>query len=139
MRTSRAFTLLLATVALAACESTTSLDVPGLEGTWNANVIEFSDNAAPQTVVDLIQRDGATYSLTVEASGTAATLFDDGVGGSSSDSGSLNSSNSQLTLGGQTFDAVRDGDTLTLTDSDDMFDFGTGDEVSATLRIVLVR
>ncbi|MEM7415125.1 MAG: hypothetical protein AAF389_06495 [Gemmatimonadota bacterium] len=139
MRTIRALALVLAAIGLQACESTTSLDVPGLEGMWTATMIEFSDNSSPQTVVDLIQRDGATYSLTVEASGTASTLFDDGVGGSSSDSGSLNSANSQLTLGGQIFDAVRDGDSLTLTDADELFDFGSGDEVPATLRIVLTR
>ena len=125
---------------LGACgDDGTSLDTSGLEGTWNATVIEFTDNADAQQVVDLIQRDGATFTLVVDATGTASTTFNDGVGGTSSDSGSLNSGATTLTLDGQTFAATRDGDVLTLVDANEMFDFGSGSEVSATLRIVLNR
>ncbi len=48
------------------------------------------------------------------AEGAASTLLDDGLGSTSSDSGGLNSTATTLTLGGGTFDAQRDGDTLTL-------------------------
>ena len=127
-------------LTLGACgDDGTSLDAVGMEGTWNATVIEFTDNADSQNVVDLIQRDGATFTLVVDATGTASSTFDDGVGGTSSDSGTLNSAATTLTLGGQIFDATRNGDALTLVDPDELFDFGSGSDVSATLRMVLSR
>ena len=66
-------------------------------------------------------------------------MFDDGLGGNSSDSGTLNSAGTVLTLGGVPFDAVRNGSVLTLTNANQQFDFGSGSSVSATLRIVMNR
>jgi hypothetical protein len=140
MRNLRSIYSLATLLVLGACgDDGTSLDTVGLEGTWNATVIEFTDNANSQNVVDLIQRDGASFTLVVDATGTASSTFDDGVGGTSSDSGTLNSDATTLTLGGQTFDATRNGDVLTLVDPGELFDFGSGSEVAATLRIVLSR
>lgn len=131
--------LLTLAVVTAACDDTTGLDVEDLQGSWIATVIEFTDNADSQNVVDILQRDGASFTLNVDAAGTASSLFDDGVGGSSSDSGSLDSTGTTLTLGGQVFSASRSGNVLTLSDASEQFDFGSGSDVPATLRIILNR
>ena len=62
----------------------TGLDSEDLRGTWAASVYEYTDNANAQNVTDIIQRDGASFTLTVDASGAASTLFDDGLGSTSS-------------------------------------------------------
>lgn len=92
--------LAAAAVIFTACDDGTGLEAVDLEGTWAASVYEFTDNANASNVVDVTVRDGATFTLTVDENGTASTLFDDGVGGSSSDSGTLNSEGTVLTLGG---------------------------------------
>ena len=137
----RGMTMVVATgLVLAGCsDDGTGLEVVDLEGTWNATVYEYTDNANSSSVEDVIQTNGASFTLTVDATGNAATLFDDGVGGSSSDSGSLNSAGTTLTLGGVAFDALRNGNVLTLTNANRQFDFGTGSSVSASLRIVMNR
>ena len=127
-------------LALAGCsDNGTGLEAVDLQGTWNATVYEYTDNANSSNVVDIIQRDGASFSLTVDASGNASTLFDDGLGDNNSDSGTLNSAGTTLTLAGVAFDAVRNGNVLTLTNANRQFDFGSGSSVSATLRIVMNR
>ena len=131
-------TIATAFAAVACGDDGTGIEAADLEGTWNASVYEYTDNAVPQNVVDVIQRDGASFTLTVDATGVASTLFDDGVGGSSSDSGTLSSDGTILTLAGDPFTAQRNGDVLTLQYTDDSFDFGSG-SVPATLRIVMNR
>ena len=124
---------------LAACgDDGTGLDAMSLEGTWIAINYEYTDNADELRVVDIITRDHASFSLTVDANGTASTLLDDGVGGTSSDSGTLDSTQTTLTLAGSPFEAQRDDDKLRLTYGAASFDFGEG-STSATLRIVLIR
>ncbi|NNF26493.1 MAG: hypothetical protein HKN73_04615 [Gemmatimonadetes bacterium] len=137
---SRLMALTLATgLALAACgDDGTGITAQDLQGTWEASVYEFTDNADPLSVVDVILRDGASFTLTVDADGNASTLFDNGIGGSSSDSGVLNSDGTILTLAGDPFDAVRNGDRLDLSYATSSFDFGSG-SVAATLRIVMNR
>ncbi len=131
--------LCLGIMAAACGDDGTGLEAEDLQGTWTATVYEFTDNANAQNVVDVIQRDGATFTLTVDGEGTASTLFDDGVGGSSSDSGTLNSEGTILTLAGVPYSASREGDVLTLVDPEAQFDFGDGSSVAATLRIVMGR
>ena len=137
----RGLTIAVATsLALAGCsDNGTGLEAVDLQGTWLATVHEYTDNANSSNVVDIIQRDAASFSLTVDASGNASTLFDDGLGDNNSDSGNLNSAGTTLTLAGIAFDAVRSGNVLTLTNSNRQFDFGSGSSVSATLRIVMNR
>ena len=132
--------VIAASLVLAGCgDDGTGLDAVDLEGTWNATVYEYTDSANSSNVEDIIQTNGAMFTLTVDASGNASTLFDDGLGGSSSDSGTLNSAGTILTLAGVPFDAVRNGNVLTLTNASQQFDFGSGSSVSATLRIVMTR
>ena len=140
MKLNRLPPIIALTFAAVGCgDNGTGIEAVDLEGTWVASVYEFTDNANSQNVVDVIQRDGASFTLTVDASGSASTLFNDGLGGSSSDSGSLNSAGTTLTLGGVAFDAVRNGSVLILTNANQQFDFGSGSSVSATLRIVMNR
>ena len=116
-----------ASLVLVGCsDDGTGLEAVDLQGMWNATIYEFTDNANSQNVVDIIQRDGASFTLTVDATGSASTLLDDGLGGSSSDSGILTSAGTTLTLGGVAFDAVRSGNVLTLTNANRQFDFGSG-------------
>ena len=131
--------LALAVVTAGCGDDGTGLEAVNLQGTWIASVYEFTDNANAQDVVDIIQRDGASFTLSVDAAGIASTLLDDGVGSTSSDSGTLNSSGTLLTLAGAAFDASRNGNVLTLTNPTSQFDFGTGSSVAATLHVVLNR
>ena len=137
----RGMTMVIATgLVLAGCsDDGTGLEAVDLEGMWNAPVYEYTDNANASNVVDVIQTNGASFTLTVDAAGSASTLFDDGLGGTSSDSGNLNSAGTTLTLGGVAYDAVRNGNVLTLTNANRQFDFGGGSSVSATVRIVMNR
>ena len=133
-------TAVAASLVLTGCsDDGTGLEAVDLQGTWNATVYEYTDNTNSSNVVDIIQRDAASFSLTVDASGNASTLFDDGLGDNNSDSGNLNSAGTTLTLAGVAFDAVRNGNVLTLTNANRQFDFGSGSSVSATLRIVMNR
>jgi len=125
-----------ALVAVSGCDEVLNLAFQDLQGTWTATTYRFAENASPSNTVDLIQRDGASFSLTVEADGAATTVFDDGLSGSSLDSGSLDGTSTTLTLGDSSFRALRSGDVLTLTDVSTSFDFGTG-SAPATLVIVL--
>ena len=130
---------ILASIAIVGCGDGTGLEVADLEGTWVASVYQYTDNGNSQNVVDIIQRDGATFTLTVDAGGTASSLLADGLGSMSSDSGTLDSGTNRLTLGGGVvFEAQRNGGVLTLVDTDSSFDFGSG-STSAALRIVMNR
>lgn len=132
-------TAIAVSAAVVGCDDNgTGLEATDLQGTWIASVYEYTDNANALSVVDIIQRDGASFTLTVDASGSASTVFDDGLGNTSTDSGTLNSTTNTLTLGGTIFDAQRNGNVLILTDTDSSFDFGAG-STSATLRIVMNR
>jgi hypothetical protein len=65
-------------------------------------------------------------------------VFDDGQGGTDSDSGTLSVDGSTLTVGGETFEAERSGDVLILT-GDGEWDFdedGTDDPATLTIRLV---
>ena len=128
----------LALVFAACSDSGAGLEAVDLQGTWVASSYEYTDTSNPQNVVDVIPRDSASFTLTVDAAGNAATQFDDGQGSTSSDSGTLSSEGTSLTLAGRPFEAQRSGDLLTLSYADSSFDFGTG-STSATLRIVMHR
>ncbi len=125
-------------VSIVGCGDSTGLTAEDLEGTWNATSIVYTNNANSTESVDIVQTDGASFTMTVSASGTVSTLFDDGQGSTDSDSGTLSSDGSSITLGGDVFQAVRSGDQLTLTNVDESYDFGSG-SVSATVAATLTR
>ena len=137
MRILRLLFLAITVGTMTGCDTTADFGAVNLAGEWDAIVYEYTDNANA-TVIDIIQRDGASFMLTVDSNGEASTLFDNGLGNTSSDSGTLNSTETTLTLAGVTYTAELSGDVLTLRDPDSSFDFGNG-SVSASLRIVMIR
>jgi hypothetical protein len=82
-----------------------------------ATAIVFTNQANTSESVDLIDL-GASLTVTVTSTGTVSTVFDDGQGGTDSDSGTLSVDGTTLTIGGDSFQAVRSGDQLTLTTED---------------------
>lgn len=130
--------LFMSTLALVGCEEVIGLAFQDLQGTWDASTYRFAENADPSNTIDLIQRDGASFVLTVDSDGTASTLFDDGLGGSSSDSGTVDGTHTTLSIGETSFRALRSEDVLTLTDVSQTFDFGSG-STAATLVVVMNR
>lgn len=140
MRLKGLMALGLSAALATACGDSTGITVEDLVGTWSATLIEYTDNATGTLQVNLIAEDGASLVMTVTADGTASTVFNDGLGGTSSDSGTLSSSGTTLTISGETFQAERSGDVLTLTDETNEYDFDeNGSDDPATLVIRMVR
>jgi hypothetical protein len=122
-----------------ACGDSTGITPEDLAGTWEATEIVFTNQANTSESVDLVDL-GASLTVTVNASGAVSTVFDDGQGGTDSDSGTLSVDGTTLTIGGETFEAERSGDNLTLTDATAEYDFDDdGSDDDATLVIRLVR
>ncbi len=133
-------------VALAlACGDSTGVTVEDLTGTWVATEIVFTNPANASQSVDLIDQ-GATFTLTVRSDSTFTTVITEPGEPIETRTGDVSSNGDTLTVaesgqGSPTeFLASRSGDTLTLTTSDEEFDFD-GDEAEdpANLRIVLRR
>jgi hypothetical protein len=124
----------------AACGDSTGVEVEDLVGTWNATAYRYTNTANTAEQVDLIITQGASFTMTVSAGGTVSTTFDDGVGGTSSNSGTLSADGTTLTVAGDAFEAERSGDALTLTDATNEYDFDDdGSDDPATLVIQLTR
>jgi hypothetical protein len=139
MQIRRVMTVAALVAGLAACGDSTGLTPEDLAGTWDATEMVFTNQADASESVDIIE-DGASLTVTVNAAGTVSAVFDDGQGGTDSDSGTLGVDGSTLTIGGETYSAARSGDDLTLTDSTSEFDFDDdGSDEAATLVIRLVR
>lgn len=71
--------------------------------------------------------------MTVSVGGTIRTTFDDGVGGTRSDSGTLSADGTTLTIAGHAFEAERSSTTNEYDFDDD------GSDDPATLVIQLTR
>ena len=139
MQYKRLTSLAIAGVFAIGCGESTGVTVQDLVGDWNATQYQYTDNANPAQQVDVIGQ-GASFSLSVAADGSASTLFDDGQGGTSSDSGVLDPDGTVLTLAGTAFEANRSGDVLTLTDATNAYDFDdNGSDEPATLVIIMQR
>lgn len=140
MRMLRHMPVIAGFTLLAACGSSTDITVENLEGVWDATVYVFTNQANTSETVDIVAVDQASMVLTVQANGTTSSVFDDGQGGTSSDSGTFTAEGDMLTLGGITFQASLSGDRLTLTNDDAQFDFDdNGSDEPATARITLQR
>ena len=140
MKTINGLRLAVAATLVMGCSDSTGLDLQDLVGTWDAQSYSFVDQATGTMSVDLIATQGASFTLVVTENGSASTVFNDGQGGSSSDSGQFSSDGQNLTLAGETFAATRSGNTLTLVDSTSEYDFdGDGSDDLGTLTIILQR
>lgn len=134
---------LLTCTAVGACEGLPDFDfaIGDIAGLWVASSFEYRPNSGGAAAVDLIQRDGATFSLSVDNStnpASVASILDDGMGSQSSGGGFVDPVEGTLTISGDVFAITQDGNDMTLTSSAQMFDFGGGSE-SATLIIELSR
>lgn len=139
MRRARVLALGTLVAAATACGDSTGITVEDLVGTWEASEILFTNAANSSQRVDLIDL-GASLTVTVNASGTVSTLFNDGQGGTDSDAGTLGTDATTLTIGSETYQAERSGDELTLSDATSEYDFDEdGTDDPATLVIVLIR
>ncbi len=105
----------------------------------------FSNPANPAESVDVIAL-GVSFTLTIRADSTFTSTFVEPDGTADTDSGTVDVTGSVLTIaesgeGSPTaFTAVRGGDDMTLTTSDEDFDFdGDAIEDLANLRIELHR
>ena len=119
-------------------------DPDDIAGTWTATSMLFTEKAAPNLTVDLVVDEGAVLTLVLSEDETYAFSFvldpED-----ESEVGTYTTTSTSITItpvtpagDAETFGLVRDEDVMTLTDTDEMFDFGTGDE-PATLVITLTR
>jgi hypothetical protein len=138
MYVKRLMTIGVSAFVAMACGDSTGITAQDLEGDWNATLYQYTNPADTTQQVDLASQ-GASFGMTVTASGTVSTLFDDGQGGTSSDSGELNAEGTTLTLDGNAFDARRSGDVLTLTDETNAYDFdddGSDDPARLVIRMV---
>ena len=136
MRVARVLAAGAMVVAVAACSDSTGITVEDLVGTWEATEIVFTNSANPSETVDGIDL-GVSLTVTINSAGTVTTVFDDGQGGTDTDSGTLSVDGSTLTIGSDTFEAERSGDVLTLT-GDVEFDFdedGSDDPASVLIRL----
>jgi hypothetical protein len=121
---------------VAACSDSTGITVEDLVGTWEATEIVFTSTADPSESVDAIDL-AASLTVTINSAGTVTTVFDNGQGGTDTDSGTLSVDGSTLTIGSDTFEAERSGDVLTLTGAVD-FDFdedGSDDPATVVVRL----
>lgn len=125
---------------------TVELDPNDLEGTWVASVWELTNPANASQSVDMLAA-GGSMTIVFRSDGTfTSTILDPNETVPDVDTGTYEVVGSALTIaesgqGSPTlFQAVRDGNTLTLTSSDEDYDWDDdGTDDPANMRIVLNR
>ncbi len=135
--------VLAAALLTAACgDRLAGLAIGDVSGLWTASLYQYSANANSQTRVDLIQSFGATMTMSIVneegAPPTVSTVFNDGMGSTTSAAGTVDVLDGTLTLGADTFTIDHDDNRMTIENASALFDFGSG-TTSATLKIVLGR
>ena len=139
----------LALILMTACgDDGTGLETDDLAGTWTAASMIFTQTAAPMEPVDLVAQDMAvlTLVLTADSTYTFTFVFPPDTTANENETGTYAVVGDTLTLNPtgtgspEEFEIARDDDTMTLTDSGEMFEFDpmVGDE-DATLVITLTR
>ena len=128
---------------LAACAGDTLLGfkIGDIGGLWIASSYEYVSTANPSLRVDIVVRDRALFTLSVDDSvqpPVVGSTLDDGLGGNSNRSGEVDSRQGLLTLGLETYVVAHENDQMTLTNESVGFDFGSGIE-PATVVISLDR
>ncbi|MGB1657699.1 MAG: hypothetical protein ACPHQP_00985 [Longimicrobiales bacterium] len=139
----RRFSLLLVTPLLSACAGGTLLgfEIGDIGGLWTASAYEFVSNTTSTDRVDIIDRDGAFFTLSVDDGvqpPVVGSTLDDGTGSRTNRSGTVDIKDGLITLGEDSFAVIHDGNRMTLTNEDGVFDFGSG-TVSVTVVITLDR
>lgn len=125
------------------CKDTTGITIETLAGTWNATQFQFTNTADPTQTVDVIAL-GVTFTIVVSANGDYAATMQEPGELPEVEEGTVSIVGDVITVsesgqGSPTpFSAVRSGNTLTLTNTDEEYDFDEdGGEEPASLRIVL--
>ncbi len=135
--------LALLPILAIACKDSTGITIETLTGTWNATQFQFTNMGDPTETVDIIAF-GTAFTIVVAAGGDYVATFREPGELPESEQGTISVVGDVITIsesgqGSPTpFSAVRNGDTLTLTNTDEEFDFDEdGTEEPASLRIVL--
>ena len=140
-------TALLAVVsvgAMAACDDdSTGVELADLEGTWDAEVLEFRTLTAPVVTIDLIDL-GGSATFVISSNGTVVstiTFF----GETDTDTGTIQVDGNRVTLTFENEPATgtisRSGDrvTINLTQGVEFDVDDDGDDDPVTLRIVMQK
>ncbi len=137
--------LALMTPVLIGCGDATGLDPVELAGTWSALEYRFTNPANTSQTVELIAL-GGSLSIVIRADSTYTATIQEPGDAPETRSGTVEIQGDTLTIsesgqGSPTpYMARRSGDTLTMTTSDEDFDFDQdGTDDPADVRIVLVR
>ncbi len=135
----------LALLLMTACGDATGVEPDDLAGTWTATSIVFTQTAAPNATLDVVDVDGATVTLVLAAEATYTFTFTSPLEPTENEAGAYTVTGTNLNLSPtgtgspETFTISRDGDTMTLTGSDTFeFDPQVGEE-AATMVITLTR
>ena len=136
----------LALILMSACtdDGATGVAPDDLAGTWTATAMVFTSVADPATSADLVL-EGATLTLVLGADGSYSFIFVFPGEPTEDEAGVYEVSGTTLTLSitgtgsPDAWEISRNGDTMTLTDSAEVFDFVDGVEEDATLVVTLVR
>ncbi len=137
---------LLLAAAVGACSDSTGLDPDDIAGTWVASVWVFTNPANTSQTADIMAL-GGSFMLVLSADGTfTSTIQEPGDDLPDIDTGTYEVVGSLITIaesgqGSPTeFQAVRDGDSMTLTTSEEEYDWND-DQVddAANMRIVINR
>lgn len=134
----------MALILISACSDATGVTEDDLAGTWTASSMVFTSVENHELTADVIA-DGASLVLTLGADGTFSVVLNFPGEPVEDDTGTYTVTGSTLVFSDSvesttdTFTIARDGDTMTLTLSDEVFDFVDGVEEAATLVITLTR
>ena len=137
---------LLLAASLGACSDSTGLDPDDIAGTWVASVWVFTNPANTSQTADIMAL-GGSFMLVLNADGTfTSTIQEPGDDLPDVDTGTYEVVGSLITIaesgqGSPTgFQAVRNGDSMTLTTSGEDFDWDDdGQDDPASMRLVLNR
>ena len=138
----------LALILIAGCgdDDGVGVEPDDIAGTWTATSVLFTSKADNTVTEDIVVDDVAELTLVLGSNGSYTFTFVFPPDPDETEIGTYTVSGSTITLTEtgsgepESFTVARDGDTMTLTDDDEMFEFvdGAGDE-PATLVITLTR
>ena len=141
----------LALILIAGCgDDSTGLEPDDLAGTWTATSMLFTSTADSTVTADLVVDDMAVLTLVLvgDATYTFTFVFPPDPTEDETEAGDYTVTGTNLNLSPtgtgspETLAIARDGDTMTLTDANEMFDFDPQPPVNdepATLVITLTR
>jgi len=125
--------LLFAFIGCSDDSGSNSTSASGLVGTWDMAKFEYKSKANPSLTEDLVQS-GMNLSLTIKSNGDY-TGSGNYLGFPYSFSGNMNEDGDSIDDGDPNTTITRSGNTLTIVDNDDSWDFGNGDEPATSTQV----